>query len=433
MKSSIQRIAKPLLFLLLVLLFHNGFFHNGLGLGTGIVAFENFEKGGETTVKWTMARELRDGPGSTGGFLVGADPDGTTNLDSPPYLSSFGLQGKFFCHAVRWQGGDVERTAQQGSFYLSLFTAAAMSLFALCILGEFGWTAMLIFVAGVNLSVWMVFAARNIYLMYILKLLPVFFAWMLFPWCLHGSRRRFAGLAAGVSALTLLASLCLFDYISNTVLGVAVAPIYFGVSRGIPRRTLLRQAMLLMAAAAVGVILAILANIVQLSRWLGSLPQALDYMQHIVAARSYADIDPARSALGHSLRWVWEAYLPMPSLALPFGAPDDFHIYLSFFALASAWPFLTALAFLDGHRFPAFETARPKLVGLAAATGWGLLAAVSWGFLMKGHMLHHFHINGMMFSLPYLPLLFVFAGTLLRTAASALATRLHPENRRGPA
>ena len=424
MKPTQNIIAKTGLFLLLILLFHNGFFRNFLGLTTGIVAFADFEKGGETSVKWTMARELRDGPGSTGGFLVGANPDGTADLDSPPYLSSFGLQGKLFCRAVRWQGGDVESTVQQGRFYLSLFAAAAMSLFALCVLGEFGGSAMLLFAAGVHLSVWMVFVARNIYLMYILKLLPVFFIWMLYPWCLRGPRRRFAGLAAGAGALTLLAGLCLFDYISNTVLGVAVAPIYFGISRGLPRRAILRQALLLVAAAAAGVALAILANVVQLSRWFGSLPQALDYMRHIVAARSYADIDPARSAAGMSLWAMWNGYLPLPALALPFGRPDDFHIYLSFFAFVFAWPLLAALAFLDGRRFPAFEAARPKLAGLAAATGWGLLAAVSWGFLMKGHMVRHFHINGMMFALPYLPLLFVFAGALLGTAARQLAAQI---------
>ena len=426
MKPTLKTIAKAALFLLLVFLFHSGFSRNFLRLTTGIVAFEDFEKGGETTVGLTMARTLRDGPDATGGFLVGANPDGTVALDSPPYLSSFGLQGKFFCRAVRWQGGDVERTMEQGRFYLSLFAAAALSLFALCVLGEFGWTALLLFAAGVHLSVWLVFAARNVYLMYILKLLPIFFVWMLYPWFLRGARRRFAGLASGVGALTLLASLCQFDYVSNVVLGVAVAPIYFGISRGLPRRAILRQALLLMGAAAAGVALAILANVVQLTRWLGSLPEAAGYMRHIVAARSYADIDPARSALGQSLLWVWEGYLPIPALALPFGQPGDFHIYLSFFAFVSAWPFLAALAFLDGRRFPAFEAARPKLAGLAAATGWGLLAAVSWGFLMKGHMAHHFHINGMMFSIPFLPLLFVFAGAVLAAAARQGSAWLFP-------
>ncbi len=408
-------VKKLLLFLIMVFVFHGSFHLNLLGLQAAGNSFEDFEVGCEETVMRLMEETVRMGRVGMGDYLLVERTDDSGGTDLSPYYSSFGLQGILFGAVTLRRGGEVERTAEQGRFYVSLVTAALMSLFGLLVLKEFGWPALLLYVAGSVLSVWLVFAARNIYLMFFLKMLPFLLTMLLFPFCMDGPPWRFAALAVLVGVSTLAASLCLFDYISNTVLSVAVAPIYFGVSRGRPRQDILRWARGLLLAAIVAAALAVVAVVVKAGIAKGSFGDGFREIAIAATSRSFGTADLQRAA-GMSLGEVWEGYWPMPLLAWPRQTPDHYQTYFSVFALLAAWVLLTALAFLDGRRFPAFEARRPQLVALSAATGWALLAAVSWGVLMKGHMARHYHINGMMFSIPYLPMLFIFIGTLLSVA-----------------
>lgn len=408
-----------LLFLAMLLAFQASFSRNILNLQSAASSFDRFEAGGVETVLRSMDRAVQAGGVGWGDYLLQHSGEDDVGETLKPYFSSFGLQGLFFSAVALRQGGDVARSADRGAFWVALATAALMSLFGLFVRREFGGPALVAYVLGSMLSVWFVFAARNIYLMFFLKLLPFGLTMMLFPLCMNGSRWRFAALAVLVGVSTLTASLCLFDYISNTVLSVAVAPVYFGISRGQSSRQILGWMRGLLFAAAAAVVLAILLTTFKAGLHKGSLAEGAREIAIAVTSRSFGAADTQR-ATELSLGDVWLGYWPLPLMAWPHQTPDNYRTYFSVFALLAAWVLLTAVAFLDGRRFPAFEARRAQLVALAAATGWALLAAVSWGVVMKGHMAHHYHVNGMMFSIPYLPMLFVFVGSVLSVAGRQL-------------
>lgn len=404
-----------LLFLAMLLAFQASFSRNILNLQSAASSFDRFEAGGVDIVLRSMNWAVQAGGVGWGDYLLQHPGEDDAGEPPQPYFSSFGLQGIFFSALALRRGGEVARVADRGAFWVALVTAALMSLFGLFIRKEFGWPALVMYVCGSMLSVWLVFVARSICQIFLLKLLPFWLTMMLFPLCMNGSRWRFVTLAVLVGMSTLAASLCLLDYISNTVLSVAVAPIYFGISRGQSSRKILGWMRGLLFAAAAVVVLAILLTTLKAGIHKGSLPEGVREIAIAATSRSFGAADTQR-ATELSLGDVWLGYWPMPLLAWPHQTPDNYRTYFSVFALLAAWPLLTAVAFLDGRRFPAFEARRAQLAALAAATGWALLAGVSWGVVMKGHMAHHYHVNGMMFSIPYLPMLFVFMGAILSVA-----------------
>ena len=412
-------------FLTLLFIYQQGFFFNSLGLKSTAgnpSTFENFEAGSETSVTFMMERTRQHGPDATGGFMVGVYPDGARDPGGPVYLSCFGGQGMFFSWlAARLPAMSVEEVAERSRFYVALATAAAFSLFTLFVLRRFGWTAALCFLGCTNLSVWLVFAARNIYLAFILKLVPFFLSFTLTAWSARRPRWRLPVLALALASSVLLSALCFYDYLTNTVLSLAVGPIYIGLREGWPRRRVLGWSACFIAAGAAGLILGLLLHFIKVGMAIDSFDQAFRIISHLAVNRSFGDADPARSAGdAMSMAYVWGGYWPIQMLVLPFPQDGEYAIWLSLQSFVFSSMILAALAFLDGRRFPVFEAERPKLVGLAAATAWGLLASVSWGLLMKGHMSHHFHMNGMMFSIPFLLLYPILLGTVLSTIARQL-------------
>ncbi len=415
--------------MVLIGLFQASFYNNWLQLKSGISTFEEFEMKSEQSVVQMMHRTQRDGLGSTGGLLA------SEGGGDPVYLSAFGLQGQFFCWLNVLLGGETEKNAELFRFFVALCSSALVSLFVLFARREWGWGAALGLLVGIQTSFWMVFAARNIYMLYFLKFLPFFVVWWLFPVFLERPKQKMGGLVLLTSLLVLLSALCYYDYLSNTVLGLVTAPLYYGIVRGIPWRRVARWSAAFVAGGGVALGVAVVANVAKVSLWAGSWAQGVGHLLAVVEARTYGTADAVRSAPVDVSFWdVWSGYWPLPILAWPFGAVETYTIGFSLFACLMAWLPLAALTGLDGRRFPVFEDSRTKLVGLAVATGWGLLAALSWGFLMKGHMAHHYHMNGMMFSLPYLLMLFLLAGAVgeavVREAGRKLKTlepRMHTD------
>ncbi len=420
MKQWITRrtVLGAVAFLVLVWLFSASYQNNIFNLLAPFSKFDEFQTDSEMSVLLMMQRTERDGLGSTGGLMIGIGVDsqgrGFRTIDAPIYLSAFGLQGQVFCVLNKILGCGWQRTTAIGHFWVALLTAIMMSLFVLYVRKTFGWVAAICLAIGALLSPWMVFAARNIYIMYLLKLLPFVLAMMLFPVYLDRPRFKLPYLLGIVGVAVLVNGLCYYDYISNTVMSLAIAPIYYGLARGLPRKKIAGWALALMVVGGAAVALAVLANIVKVGLWSGSLGQGFQHMMSTITSRAYGGANAAQAAPPGVSAWqILGNYWMIPALTLPGEPFNPGRLWFSFFFWVTTWVAFAAMAFLDGRRFPVFEAARPQLVGLAAATGWGLLAALSWGFLMKGHMWHHPHMNGMMFYIPYMLLAYIFFGKLL--------------------
>lgn len=405
-------MLQGLLFIALAILYTANFNSNIFGLGKP-GQFEGFQMDSEESVRIMLQKVARDGYWSSGGFMMMRD------IDKEPYMSAWGLQGKI-ASALYLLGGKQPDFIQKGHFTVSLLFGVMMALFTVFLYRRFGWFVALAFAVLLSLSDWLVFAGRNMYLVYFLHLLPFVLSFMLFPLVLKEGRFKFWHFLCAVGGASLIKALCYFDYSSNIVLSVACGPLFFGILERRPWRQVVRWSLLSILAAGAAVALAIFAVGVQTAMYKGSWSSAFDHLTHKIAVRSLASDAGAQDGAppGVSAWMILEQYLTLPMISLPFQKnPNRYRIFFSLFSAIAAFLPLAMCSGLDRRVFPRFASSQRTLWALTVSAGWGLIASLSWAFLMKGHMFHHIHMNGMLFYIPYMLVLYVFLAVVLRLLA----------------
>lgn len=401
--------------LALVWLFSAVFYSNVLGLGVRHEPgkpnqrpdnFEVFQTDSEISVTLMMEKAKRDGFWSSGGFML------QRKIDDPPYLSAWGLQGKLFSLMYLLSDQTLPAVVDRGHLIVSIVFALIMTWLVMFAWWEWGAGTATVLVAGICLSGWLVFAAKNLFLLYGLHLLPFILSITLMGLVRPGGRFGFPAFILVVSAAVLLKSLCYLDYSSNIVLSTAIGPLYFGVKESRPWRTIGKQMLVVLLAASAAVSLAIVLTCIQAGFWLHSMPDGFRQMLNTVDSRMYGtNLQDKAAPAAISVFRILEQYLFIPAISMPlFGNDQYVRIYFSLFAALVLWIPFGMVALLDGQLFPAIARERSTLRALSLSALWGMGATLSWGLLMKGHMWHHLHMNGMIFYIPYMLMLYILIG-----------------------
>ena len=398
---------------IVVLFLSQDFMRNFFQLGRPEI-FPNFQMDSEQSVRLMVQKTALDGQWSTGGFMLQRE------LNGRPYLSAWGLQGKFFSLLYAVVGGNLEGFFELGHVLMSLALAVTLTVLGLFCWREWGVGSALALWLLCSLSDWLVFAGRNMMLVYWAHLLPFVLSLLLFPQSRYENKAVLWRYFVFVGLAVLGKSLCYLDYSSNIVLSVAIGPIYFGIKNQVPWKVLAQWVVAIVVISAVAVLVAIIATGVQAAFYLGSWSEGFNQLLATASSRMYGSTNVSQAADANiSTFQILDSYLTLPVLSLPF-EPGRYRIYLSFFAAISLWLPLFLCSLLDRDICPAFAWQRRWLFGLGVATFWGLLATISWGFLMKGHMFHHIHLNGLIFYLPYMLMIYIFLGAILARVVEQL-------------
>jgi hypothetical protein len=411
-------LIRSAFFFLLAFLFTQSFSRNILSVGLPYDpnrwqanVFETFQGDSEMSVTLMMEKTRKDGLGSTGGFMMGVSKDGKRDLQSPVYPSTFGLQGKILSFLYYDSSLTMEEFCGRARLVIALLFALTMATFVLFVHREFGLSAAVTLTGLLLVSDWLVFVARNLYYIYFLLLLPLVLSFVLFPRLMLCQRPKSGLYFTIIGGVVLIRSLCFVGYESNLILSTAVAPIYYGIRDGRSWRQVARWALFSLCASSVAVALAILATLIQGVVWFKSFDVAAQTLFQRYSARLYGGADLGSGApVGVSIFDIFSQYLPQPMVSVPCQSAFRYRIYLSLFSFIALIPATVALAFSDARWFSSFEAQRRKVLGLTAAVLWGFLASLSWAFIMKGHMYHHIHMNGMIFYLPFLPMMYILLG-----------------------
>lgn len=381
--------------------------------------FETFQSDSEMSVSLMMEKVKRDGLWSSGGFMM------QRSLTAPPYLSAWGLQGKVFSVVYLLSDQPLAIVVDRSHLAISLLSAIVLTVFVFFAWREWGVSAATALVIGICLSEWMVFAARNLYLVYILHLLPFILSLVLYPLMKTQGRFRFLHYTSVIGFAVLVKSLCFFDYSSNIVIGSAVGPIYFGIKHSDSWRQISRRTLIILAVSSAAVIAAIIATGIQAGLWMHSMQDGFGQLMGAASSRMYSATQLARAAPASVSIWqILDTYLTIPAIGLPFYLSDRYRIYLSFFAALTAWLPLALTSLLDDRIIPAVRGHRQVILALSAATLWAMGGSLSWAFLMKGHMWHHPHMNGMIFYIPYMLLLYPLTGKALSVVGTFFVSTL---------
>lgn len=250
---------------------------------------------------------------------------------------------------------------------------------------------------------------------------PFVAAWCWWP-ALAGWRWGGLVLCAITAVLVAIKSLCGYEFLTCVVLSPIVAVAFHRVRDGTMSLRFLGQAAALWASGVVGFAVALGLHIAQLNR----LPDVNGHGLDVVMNRARLN------SLTQPPYQVIHGFIDeKPVLGLSAETSKKINSFLHYFRLPAfvttrAVPALRrdvsvgwVTAFAAAFILAALATRRSRdFRALAVALASGLVASLSWQVMMINHMCIHFHLNPVVFHLPFLPLAYVAAGYALQRASA---------------
>ena len=332
------------------------------------------------------------------------------------YTSSVGLQGIVLGGLLRATGLDPVRFSQLAASGCALLTAGVLAIFLVSAARIFGTLAANIGVFLTALSPVLLSFAPSLYWCTFLLFAPFVCVWTLYPLCAASWKGRLALLSA-VFTLVLLKSLCGYEYITSVVLST-LGPVVFHRCRAGDFRRRWAELLTWPAVGSAAFAAALVLHVVQLQHFLGG--GAIDTIVDRARCRTFAGdarletpmvfASSLNSLLPENVAYpvnCFLRYFELPAMILPGGCQEiDFRT-----------PVVYGLGMLFYGLVPKRKPPR-QLRSLTWAVGCGLAASLSWQVCAVNHMCVHFHLNQIVFWIPFLPMAVVMMGYSLQQLAA---------------
>lgn len=339
------------------------------------------------------------------------------------YRSQSGVQGMWFSALDQLPGIPARHKLALFHGLNSLLTAVVLALVVVWFHHEFGLAAALCVLVSTAACQWLPLFARNLYWSLWAFYLPM--AVLLYH--LHRTRlvtvRDYVRLGVVTFvALLLKCSLNGYEYITTTLVMLAVPVIYYGLAGGVSFPSLAAQ----MLAVSVGSILAILLSAsllcAQIGAEQGGFSEGFEHLKTSYERRTRGnpeDFAPALDArLQSSVGAVLLGYLKATFLDLNHYVTSS-HPFISrillkvryahligLFCLASGW-----YAWYLSRHLP--EPDRVRVRALVWAAWFSLLGPLSWFVVFKAHSIVHARINSIVWQMPFTLFGFALGGLVL--------------------
>ncbi len=382
---------------------------------------------------------FRDDPTSFDGDVRGAlaaydqqaqlHPLGRLGPENRPYYAHPGYQAFLLAVLQRVTNGGPAAIYSNGLILFAILTSLTLTVLLTAIWREFGPASAISVFVLLMLSDWLVFIGASAYWASFTIYLPMATAWLIYPAVV---RKQVA-----VSYMVLLLSLLVFvrctlggyEFISNILLGFTVPVVYYRVKSGSSLPHVAREVALLSAGGAVGFVLAFAAHCCALGHQLGSWrlaattvigratprmvgltsgPLQITQADRLPAFLQHAPLDLVKAG----------AYLSNSIVTVPF--ITGLHVLLAF-AVAMQ---ILLFALYRQHLANPQGAARVKVRAMFISLLWSFVCGCSWLVLMPGHMRPHVYFATIVFYVPWLITLQIFAAVTVSPYAGLLARTL---------
>jgi len=353
---------------------------------------------------------------------------GQANTLSPlteKYRSQFGLQGVILGLVLKLTRISAVQLAYVASGAFSLLTALVLAAFFADIANRLGRVTAGIAVMLTAWSPQLCYMTPSLYWCMFLLVSPFVLTWLLEPWF---SARRYGWVGRfGLLFLLVLAKcLCGYEYVTTIILS-PLAALWFHSSGQIhPLRNFFVRSSLVVAAGVLAFGCAILLHAAQLQYVVGV--NGFETIRERATSRTVGvqgqegSLIPIRKSFRRlPERIAYPASCFVEYFEQPATVTTGYHAKMRkfipvryYFAFAGILGVATLLA---RRRMP--ETLR-RLVGTLIV---GAAASLSWHVLAINHMRVHFHLNGIIFFVPFLPICFVAIGQTVELAFQAIRVR----------
>lgn len=398
-------------FILFVLTFQFNFFKT-----VSTEWFNNHQRDSESLVISKVLESEKNGLFSHMGFM-GRYTEGLKDagyIDNAPYYiringeyktytSSFGLQGIFYSFLDQMQQKLGVESPEFRLFYnklvTSILSALLFSLIGLFFYQYFGIASSLTYLVTMLFSGWLIVFTNNLYWMLFLIYLPfVVIAYFSIKEEKTGKWNAFT-----VCGFTFLAVLikCLagYEYISTILITMLIPLVFFSIKNSLKFKEFIIRSLKISFSAILGFLFTLIIHFTQLIYYSGGFDDAKAVIMSIVLKRTHGNAeDFTESTIINSLNTdLFSVLLPYFTKNLVFGVSAGI-IILGLLVIS-----LLNIILMRFHSLKRMNYA------FLASLWLSLLAPLSWYILAKGHSHVHYHMNYLLW---YVPFLLLVAGYL---------------------
>lgn len=349
------------------------------------------DRGIEPGIEGTYRRFQRDEP-------LGADV-------CAPYPGQLGLQG----HVFMFVDATLRRLGVGGFSRLDILhvlnAAALAALLAYLLMlfrDEFGLGAALVGLATLVLSPWLTVFARNLYWVPVTWFAPLVVAWITYVKNEPPRGKRIYWTAALIGGAILVKSLCGFEYVSAVVGAAGSAVLYGLIKYGRSLREIIIHMMAVAVASVSAVVIAIVLQMIILAAHLGGLAPAWQDFVFRVGKRTHGSPTEFPEVYADSLSAnVFDVVYRYWSESKVVGAGSVIHANAAQIIAPAAFFIFVAggVMLIRSWRNTADRRQYTAILALAAASAG---ASLSWFVLAKGHSYVHYHMNYVLWHVPFL-------------------------------
>ena len=350
------------------------------------------------------------------------------DLFYPPgsYLSQFGLQAALLGGLMDAIRLDPMRFAYWAAYGCALLTAAMLASFLVSVARSFGTLTAHVSTALTALSPTFQIFAPSVYWCTFLLLGPFVATWQLYP-RLARTGRGYAWLLVIIATLVAAKCLCGYEYLTTIILSPLVAAVFHQCRTGEPWRRRLPGYVGITSAGVLGFALAMGLHAYQLGHYLHR--DGLEVILKRAKARTLEGnpqtevsvlfgetiFSPLPDAIEYRLNCFFH-YFNFAAFNLPrLGEGPAVEISVrnvSLFALGLVLWWLARRMRVSG-----------RYAGLIPALAISSATSLSWQTIASNHMCIHFHINEIVFFIPFFLLAYAAIGCMVQRAADGLRMR----------
>lgn len=380
-------------------------------------SFADFNPEVELLVQRTLQNQLKHGIFSTRGlFLL---PEGTVYPSSAAAQAT--VYGVLYVISSRLFQTPLETFTLWCKRISALLTAASLTLFVFLIWKEFGQIVSMALYGLLLCSDSIAYFSCNSYWISFSFYLPLILGWWAYP---HSHRSVSMGrlYLSLVFVLILFRALCGYEFITNIVFGTTIPVLYWETKLNTPRREIAFAMARTLSVSLIALLVALSVHATQLALYYGSYREARNALiaKFVYRATGLASSLPVMervrsSGLPLEVRTlppsliVGGGYLLNSALTVPTFVGRALRIPLGIFIMLQ----LSITARLLYVRL-ARRSVGPAFLRMQLLTTWSFLCSLSWAICFRNHMYSHVFLNGWIFYLYWLLMMFVLIGMLVQ-------------------
>ena len=367
------------------------------------------------------------------------------NLTSP-YTSQFALQGVLISGITTILGLNQLTSVLVFSHIFCLLLSITLGIFFSRFPDKYGFLAVGTAVILTGFSPWFYTFSFSLYWVIFASFLPLCFSQVFYEKSLKNSESKFLFIM-GLIFLIFLKSLCGYEYITTVVISSLIPIIFYHLEHKSFSKKFLIKLLSISLLCCLGFIFAILLHIWQINTVFSTngieiiMARAKDRTlvsiggDHQQFIQAFLDALPQNSWTFIFLKqnpnfspfiygiYAFFKYFTFPAITIPFSyirnpieANQGFSVSIGICILLSIVGLI--LVFIKRVNIDF------KLKVLILITQISLLAPLSWQVLAFNHMSIHFHLNGILFYLPFLLFFYLLIGYILQKLCLAVTEKL---------